>query len=82
MTVEERFWSNVIKTETCWFWICGTMGKGYVYFDSGEETADRFSYALAKGKIPDGLEIEHLCKVINCVNPEHLEAHGLGPAPV
>jgi hypothetical protein len=32
------------------------------------------AYELAKGPIPDGLVIDHLCRVRHCVNPEHLEA--------
>ena len=36
--------------------------------------AHRMAYTEAKGPIPDGLEIDHLCRVKTCVNPEHLEA--------
>jgi hypothetical protein len=31
-------------------------------------------YELVVGPIPDGLEIDHLCRVPSCCNPEHLEA--------
>lgn len=36
--------------------------------------AHRVAYTLAVGSIPDGLEIDHLCFVPACVNPDHLEA--------
>jgi hypothetical protein len=36
--------------------------------------AHRIAYELLVGVLPDGLEIDHLCKVRNCVNPTHLEA--------
>jgi hypothetical protein len=36
--------------------------------------AHRVSYEMYKGPIPDGLQIDHLCRVTICVNPAHLEA--------
>ena len=36
--------------------------------------AHRWMYEQAIGPIPDGLVIDHLCKVTKCINPAHLEA--------
>jgi len=36
--------------------------------------AHRLAYERAKGSIPAGLQIDHLCRVRECVNPDHLEA--------
>lgn len=36
--------------------------------------AHRLAYEAVKGPIPAGLQIDHLCRVRNCVNPDHLEA--------
>ncbi len=36
--------------------------------------AHRLAYIRAKGPIPEGHHIDHLCRVTNCVNPDHLEA--------
>lgn len=60
----------------CWLWqgAKGTRGYGQLW-DNGEYIqAHRYFYKLFKGEIPDGLEIDHLCKNTSCVNPEHLEA--------
>ena len=34
----------------------------------------RLSYELFVGPIPEGLELDHLCRVKGCYNPDHLEA--------
>ncbi len=74
----ERFWARVKKTETCWIWTGCLNRDGYGHLSpsawEGHCGAHRFSYEIHKGKIPDGLQIDHLCRVKNCVNPEHLEA--------
>ena len=36
--------------------------------------AHRFAYETFVGPIPEGLTIDHLCRIRHCVNPEHLEA--------
>jgi hypothetical protein len=49
-------------------------GYGRESFGGRTRLAHRIAYELAFGAIPEGLEIDHLCRVRNCVNPEHLEA--------
>lgn len=68
----ERFWSKVDKTGDCWLWQAGLASTGYGQFNSG--SAHRFAYELVKGPIPEGLQIDHLCRNRKCVRPEHLEA--------
>lgn len=48
----------------------------YPSFHDGTKTisAHRFSHIEFIGPIPEGLEVDHLCKVTKCVRPEHLEA--------
>src|ERR1035437_5379402 len=75
MILDENFFSKVQKTETCWLWTgCKVRGYGQVTIFYKRFYAHRLSFEAAKGKIPEGLEIDHLCHVKNCVNPDHLEA--------
>lgn len=79
--VEDRFWAKVDKTDECWLWTAATNRLGYGDFWDGTKRlsganrivrAHRFAYELQIGRIPDGLEIDHVCHVRSCVNPEHL----------
>lgn len=71
---EARFWSKVSKAETCWEWIGGRDLDGYGSIAIGgvHRGAHRFSYELANGPIPEGLEVDHRCHNRACVNPAHL----------
>lgn len=80
-SIQERFWSKVLKDPDdpergCWLWIGSYMGGGYGQFsiDGKHIYAHRWSYQSVKGAIPDGLVLDHLCRVRHCVNPAHLEA--------
>jgi hypothetical protein len=62
----------------CWLWMGKTYwGYGLVAKTEGGRKVKRFahrlSYEAAKGPIPDGLVIDHLCRTKCCVNPDHLE---------
>jgi hypothetical protein len=73
----DRFWSYVDKTGECWLWTGSLHNLGYPnrFLVDGERIyPHRYSYELVHGPIPDGLTIDHLCRVRHCVNPEHLEA--------
>lgn len=75
-TVRERIEARVSVTETeCWIWQLGSDRHGYGRMKvSGKEMlAHRASYEAFVGKIPEGLTIDHLCRVPLCVNPSHLE---------
>lgn len=72
--VLNRYKSNL--ETSCWEWIGELCGSGYGIFRSKGKniSAHRYFYETYKGKIPKGLEIDHLCRNRKCVNPEHLEA--------
>lgn len=59
----------------CWLWSGHRNGGGYGQFSINNRTriAHRVAYELFVGPIPDGLVLDHLCRVRHCVNPEHLE---------
>lgn len=93
--LEERFWAKVDKRgpEDCWLWTAYLKPTGYGEIGLGGRNqpmvhAHRVSYEIANGPIPEGLVIDHLCRVRNCVNPAHLEAvtnkenllRGVGPS--
>ena len=72
----ERFWSKVDKTETCWVWTNHLNWCGYGAFRIGDKKhgAHRVSYVIDRGEqIPEGFQIDHLCKNRACVRPSHLE---------
>lgn len=79
--VPERYASRIQIAETgCWMWTgakSGSSGKvqyGTVRLVGGIRTgAHRAVYAEVRGPIPEGLDIDHLCRVTLCVNPDHLE---------
>lgn len=73
----EFFWSHVQEHETdrCWRWV-GTIRNGYgiAVIDGRNYRAHRIAFTLMRGPIPDGLTLDHLCRVRSCCNPDHLEA--------
>jgi len=76
-TLQDRFWAKVDFTDTCWLWMGSKNGNGYGFISRRplpRVSAHRFAYEMVKGPIPEGKEIDHLCRVRHCVKPSHLEA--------
>ena len=61
----------------CWLWTGYLSEGGYGRFSPKWKMtplyAHRVSFEIYKGPIPDGLVLDHLCRVRCCVNPDHLE---------
>lgn len=84
--LEDRFWSKVNKlgpvpnqsaaSGNCWEWTATRTPGGYGQFGikNKRHQAHRVSYEMTVGPIPEGLQIDHLCRNRACVNPDHLEA--------
>jgi hypothetical protein len=70
--VRERFHEKWVEDGECWRWTAAFSNRGYSAYR--ESSGHRYSYAIHVGPIPDGLEIDHLCRNKWCVNPDHLEA--------
>ncbi|MFC3347746.1 HNH endonuclease signature motif containing protein [Streptomyces echinoruber] len=60
----------------CRLWTGSTDRDGYGRFwlDGRYVVAHRYAFAQARGPIPDGLEVDHLCAVRRCVADDHLDA--------
>jgi hypothetical protein len=65
-----------IDENGCWRWVgaLDTNGYGAFRINGKNVLTHRYSYEGIKGSIPKGLYIDHLCRIKNCVNPDHLEA--------
>ena len=59
----------------CWLWLGALNDRGYgrVKQVSRFRRAHIVSWELQRGPVPDGLCIDHLCRVKSCVNPDHME---------
>lgn len=61
--------------EGCWLWLRSQSRDGYGWTSLHDKTyqAHRLVYSIVVGTPPDGLHLDHLCRVRHCVNPAHLE---------
>lgn len=71
---ETRLWSR-IEFGDCWTWLGGLNAQGYgqIMRDGKNVRTHRAVYELLVGPIPADLELDHLCRVRSCCNPDHLE---------
>lgn len=72
---------TVLGPGGCLLWQGATTGNGYGALARGTRgksgyqrwLAHRYAYTIMVGPIPAGLDLDHLCRVRHCINPEHLE---------
>lgn len=68
--------SRVLVAESgCWLWTGAKASNGYGSVSHGGSihSAHRLVYRLLVGDVPDGLQLDHLCRTPSCVHPMHLE---------
>ena len=76
LSATDRFFRKVaVDVNGCWVWQGRRYPHGYGAFSLGHKKlyAHRFVYEQLIGAIPEGLELDHLCRIRYCVNPLHLE---------
>lgn len=77
MTLDERLLAAIGERtpDGCWIWghVARVNGYGRIKVAGRSMLAHRVAYEVWVGEIPEGLEIDHLCRVRDCVNPDHLE---------
>jgi len=59
----------------CWLW-AGSLqpnGYGHLTIQNRQVLAHCYTYERLRGPIPDGYELDHLCRNPRCINPDHLE---------
>lgn len=85
--IAERFWEKVDRDGPlpevapelgqCWIWTASLDGRGYGQIGTGVGKgvvkAYRWAWVDANGDVPEGLELDHLCRVKQCVRPGHLQ---------
>jgi hypothetical protein len=71
ITLESRFFGHLLGEDEngCWLWDKPNP-DGYGQFQG---MAHRWSFEFFIGSIPEGLQLDHLCRNRRCVNPWHLE---------
>jgi hypothetical protein len=88
LKLPDRFWEKVNKggplgfhwrtraaLGPCWIWTAGKSSGGYGKFKLGESCyAHALTFESVRGPVPAEHELDHLCRVRACCNPDHLEA--------
>ena len=71
----EYIWTKFERTpDGCWRWTGTLFPNGYgAAWWAGTRIAHRLVYQSLVGPVPDGLQLDHLCRNRACVNPSHLE---------
>lgn len=73
-----HFWSKVLQDpDGCWEWVGYKTADGYGmtrHQSFGTRYPHRIAFLLNGGEIPEGSELDHLCRNPACCRPDHLEA--------
>lgn len=69
--LSEKF---TVDPDGCWRWTAAKQQGGYGMFkwQGIGQPAHRVVYRLIVGPIPAGMDVDHTCRVPECVSPDHL----------
>lgn len=70
-----EFWSQIEKTNTCWFWIGrkDRCGYGVYSINNFSHKAHRYCYEITNNIKIGSLIAMHTCDTPHCVNPDHIK---------
>lgn len=73
--LEKLYWEDRGYKTKCWIWPItnGGTGRPIIQVNRKSLRTYRVVYEMLVGPIPEGLTLDHLCRVPTCCNPEHLE---------
>jgi len=89
LNLPDRLLAKILVSDTCWLWTGSVTSTGYgrAWNGTRSDWVHRIVYELTVGPIPTGLEIDHVCHMVDkaclggaacphrrCVRPDHLEA--------
>jgi hypothetical protein len=76
----DRIADRIDAVGPCWLWQGSTnpTGYGWVWADGKNHRVHRYVYEQLVEPIPEGMTLDHLCRVRHCTNPDHLEVVGRG----
>ncbi len=77
----DNFSRFTVATNGCWIWVgplfqangYGQLSRPLVVAGQRTKLAHRAFYLRHVGPIPEGMDLDHLCRNRACVNPAHLE---------
>lgn len=71
----EHLLSRLDASGPCWLWLGYKTPKGYGHAWDGKSVrhVHRIIYELLVGEVPTDIQLDHLCRVPACCNPDHLE---------
>lgn len=72
LTMSEIIDKHIAFKGGCWVWTGVKNSGGYGMFGK-QRNAHRSIYTMLVADIPEGMQLDHLCRNRACVNPDHLE---------
>lgn len=77
-TLLEKLEDKFLVGDGCWEWTASKTGRascqyGHVVHEGRHLYAHRALYELLVGPVPDGYELDHLCRNTGCVRPAYME---------